>query len=55
MTSSDEFAEMLAQARELRLLRDVAEAARALHAVLGSDEDPERAALGAALSALDGE
>jgi hypothetical protein len=36
-------------------LTAVADAARALHAVLGSDEDPEWSALGDALEALDGE
>lgn len=39
----------------LARLTAVAEAARALHAVLGPDEDPEWTALGDALYALDGE
>lgn len=50
--TSEEFAEMLAQARELRLLRAVADAARELLRSNGDDED--WAALRVALSALDG-
>jgi hypothetical protein len=60
VTYNEEFAEMLAQARELRLLRAVADAARIFHAK-GPDYwddgegDPEWSALGAALRALEGE
>jgi hypothetical protein len=54
VTTSDEFAEMLAQARELRLLRAVADAAWNLHLVMDFDDCPEWDALQAALDALDG-
>lgn len=52
MTTSEEFAEMLAEARELRLLRAVADAARVLPRPMG-DWDPAWNVLWAALDALD--